>query len=183
MNKIIKRTQGGFTLIEILIVIGIIAILAAIVLVAVNPAKNFREAANTQRSANVNAIANAIGQYTVDKKGDLTGLSLPNDDDGVVYIGESVPSEAPSGSTAMGADFEDFCNALVPAFIGALPADPEQPDQTITETECEVSTSDPITGYAIAVDENGHITISAPATVAVDTGDTVDAEDAIFVTR
>ena len=34
-----KTNQKGFTLIEILIVIGIIAILATIVIVAINPAR------------------------------------------------------------------------------------------------------------------------------------------------
>src|SRR3989344_4777515 len=77
----------GFTLIEILVVIGIIAILAAIVLVAINPARHFREASNTQRSSNVNAILNAVGQFIVANKGEL-----PDDLDSAVESPSSLIS-------------------------------------------------------------------------------------------
>lgn len=65
----------GFTLIEILVVIGIIAVLAAIVIVAINPSRQFAQARNTQRTSDVAAISNAIGQYMADHKGALpTGI-------------------------------------------------------------------------------------------------------------
>src|SRR6187549_2690684 len=61
--------QGGFTLIEILVVIGIIAILAAVVIIAINPARQFAQARDSQRSSNVNAILNAVWQRMVDHRG------------------------------------------------------------------------------------------------------------------
>lgn len=74
MNKTRKNQSGtrrakGFTLIEILIVIGIIAILASVVVIAINPARQFAQARNTQRLSNVNTILNAVYQYAVDNNG------------------------------------------------------------------------------------------------------------------
>lgn len=183
MNKITKMKQGGFTLIEILIVIGIIAILAAIVLVAVNPAKNFREAANTQRSANVNAIMNAVGQYIVDKKGDVSELGLQTS--GTRVIGETDMGTV----NGLGAtDFKKFCDALVPEYIGGVPVDPKETSyQVITEAMCDTSATgnDPSTQYQIKVD-NGHYTIMAPNTVNVTDGTTFSSSNSdkwISITR
>src|SRR6266404_7516626 len=61
--------KEGFTLIEILVVIGIIAILAGVVLIAINPARQFAQAHNSQRSSNLEAILNAYGQKLADGKG------------------------------------------------------------------------------------------------------------------
>jgi len=65
--------KKGFTLIELLIVITIIAILAAIVFVAIDPAKRFSQARNTQRWSEVTSIASAVLQYAVDNDGDYPG--------------------------------------------------------------------------------------------------------------
>jgi type IV pilus assembly protein PilA len=53
-----KVGSKGFTLIEILVVIGIIAVLAAIVIVAINPARQFAQARDSQRHSNINTILN-----------------------------------------------------------------------------------------------------------------------------
>jgi prepilin-type N-terminal cleavage/methylation domain-containing protein len=137
-----KTKQAGFTLIEILIVIGIIAILAAIVLVAVNPARQFAKANNAQRSSNVNALLNAVGQYTVDNKGALPGAITTTD------------KEIGSGSGKA-----DLCSTLVPNYLAALPADPGQSDQSIDSGECSSYT----TGYNIVKDANSRVTITAPS--------------------
>lgn len=145
-----KNTQG-FTLIEILVVIGIIAVLAAIVLIAINPARQFAQANNSQRSSNTNAILNAVGQYMADHQGDLTPLGIDTgdstDDNDYMDINDT--------------DAEALCNALVPEYIPALPVDPTDGDETaVEEADCD----DFETGYTIIVDDTSdRVTVHAPA--------------------
>src|SRR3990167_1758421 len=60
------KTARAFTLIELLVVIAILGILAAAVLVAINPGKRTAQARDAQRKQDINAIANAlIGYLTI----------------------------------------------------------------------------------------------------------------------
>ena len=63
--------KKGFTLLEILLVVAAIAILAGIVILAINPTKQLADTRNSQRSVDVNTILNAVYQYTIDNKGVL----------------------------------------------------------------------------------------------------------------
>lgn len=140
-----KKTTRGFTLIEVLIVIGIIAILAGVVLVAINPAKQFAAANDSQRSANVNAILNAVGQYMVDSKG-----TLPS----------AISALAANSTSTISKAGADLCSALVPTFIPALPVDP-----TITTGGVTDCTTNYNTNYGVIRDSNGRVTIVASSTV------------------
>lgn len=54
---------------EVIIVVAIIAILASAVLIALNPAKNLRDARNATRWSQMNAIANGIYSYIIANQG------------------------------------------------------------------------------------------------------------------
>jgi type IV pilus assembly protein PilA len=66
-----KKTFGGFTLLEIVLVVAAIGILAGIVILALNPAKQLSEARNAQRHADADTILDAVYHYAVDNNGSL----------------------------------------------------------------------------------------------------------------
>jgi prepilin-type N-terminal cleavage/methylation domain-containing protein len=68
MFKFMKKAKG-FTLVELLIVIGVIAVLAALAFVALNPLARFQDSRNAQRWTDVNALIGAIKLQQVDNEG------------------------------------------------------------------------------------------------------------------
>ena len=66
-----KRTSSGFTLLEILLVIGIIAVLATVVAVSLDPATRFQNAKDARRLSDIQSILSAIHQSIVDNRGAL----------------------------------------------------------------------------------------------------------------
>jgi len=78
MTKIVSKK--GFTLLEILLVVGIISILAGIVILAINPTKQLGDTRNAQRRSDVLTILNAIYQYTLDEGHTLDDLGIGSTD-------------------------------------------------------------------------------------------------------
>lgn len=94
----------GFTLIELIIVIAIIAILMAVVLVALNPAKRFADSRNARRQSDISSIVAAFSRYTIDQA--LSGLT-------VNYIGMT------TGGTAANPTLIAACSSpTVPLIVG-----------------------------------------------------------------
>jgi prepilin-type N-terminal cleavage/methylation domain-containing protein len=134
------KTQSGFTLIELVVVIGILAVLFAIVLIAINPSKQFKSANDTKRSSDVNAILNAVYQFSADEKG-----ALPS---GITTTSKVISTSGLGTAT--------FCNDLVPEYIAALPTDPLKADFVNCATSFD-------TGYSIIQTAAGRVTVSATA--------------------
>ncbi len=134
-------SKKGFTLIELLVVIGIIAILASVVIVALNPARQFAQARDTQRAANITSILNAVGQLMVDNRGVWD-----------CNLAEPIPTSTP---LIIGSSTFNMASCIVPQYISSLPVDPQ--------VGVYVDATNYNTGYTIVADAaTGRVTIAAP---------------------
>jgi len=105
-----KNQKKGFTLIELLIVIAIIAVLAAIIFVAVDPAKRGAQSRDARRSAEVTSILNAVMTYIVDEEvSDVTDLGLNT-------TAQDLGANDPDLATLEG--------YLAPEYLATIPKDP-----------------------------------------------------------
>jgi type IV pilus assembly protein PilA len=147
------KTNKGFTLIELLVVIGILAILLAITLIAINPARQFGQANDTNRRSAVTQVLNAIGQYSASNSG-----NLPTD------VAALVANDPTGAKVLNSTNFPTLCAQLVPTYLPAIPVDPSGNDQAgVESTECAGtwSTAGTQSAYAIARDGQNRITVSA----------------------
>ncbi|MEI8269894.1 MAG: type II secretion system protein [bacterium] len=63
INMIKKNKSSGFTLLELLIVIAILAILSVALVLVLNPAETLKKARDSQRISDLSTIKTAIGLY------------------------------------------------------------------------------------------------------------------------
>ncbi|MBU1124111.1 hypothetical protein KJ652_06015 [Patescibacteria group bacterium] len=123
--------------------IGIIAILASIVIVAINPTKQLGDARNAQRRSDVNTILNAVYQYAIDNNGTLPG-AIPTG------TAKQICEAATTGTACTDAPVSGVDLAsLVGTYIVGIPEDPQD-------------TTDDTVGYTIIQDANGRVTVAAP---------------------
>jgi type IV pilus assembly protein PilA len=144
MKKFIK----GFTLIELLVVIGIIGILAAIVLVAVNPGRQFAQARDTQRKTDLLAVTNAIYQYAAEHNGNLPDTDGDDSTSNFPTSATCIGDTAPCFDLGAASNAADPTVTVVPTYVAAMPTDPSTGTAANTQ-------------YTIYVNTDGRVVASA----------------------
>lgn len=107
--------RKAFTLLEILLVIAAIGILAAIVIVAINPQRQLSQIRDSERTANLNALHSALDQYLIDEGEYPVGLTSQYQD--VCDTGSNGVEEG-----SIESDCVDL-RVLVPRYLAAIPND------------------------------------------------------------
>lgn len=131
-----KAGGAGFTLLEILVVVGAISLLAGIVILAINPGKQIAETRNAQRRVDVNTILNGVYQYAIDAGALPTAITTTQTE--ICKTG---------GSCAGLTDLAVLSSSGT--YLVAIPADP---------TGSSVNG----VGYEISKNANGRVTVVAP---------------------
>lgn len=141
-----RHSQKGFTLLEVLLVVAIIAILAGIVIIAINPGKNLADTRNSQRQADVTTILNAVYQYALDNNGTVPAS--------ITASPTEMCKTGVAGATCTSASLVDLSTITSSGkYVAALPIDPQCP------TNCNANG----VGYEISKDATtGRITVEAP---------------------
>jgi prepilin-type N-terminal cleavage/methylation domain-containing protein len=130
MNTYSTSSNKGFTLLEILLVIAAIGILAAIVLVAINPNRQLAQARNAQRRSDVQTILNAIYQKIIDEgaSGSTVAQSAVPTTAGEINRNNTTGTTSCTGTPVnMSSVASDAAADIVPNYVASIPQDPSEP--------------------------------------------------------
>ncbi len=146
MSKSINK-KAGFTLLEILLVVGIISILAGIVILAINPTKQLGDTRNAQRRSDVLTILNAIYQYSIDTNGSVPATITGT---GTCDLTNEIANDGSANEIDLYSTL--VVSAASSTYLVAIPSDPQA-----------TSTADGAgSGYAVVATASGRITVCAP---------------------
>lgn len=154
MNKTAysQNNKSGFTIIELLVTITIIAILAVTVYVALNPGQRLKDAKDARRAADVDSMLTAIHESIVDSKG-TSPTNLPASGT-EKQIGTGNTTECPVSVGTKCAALTTGCADLragannISKYLGSYPADPN-------------GVAANTTGYSVSQDTNNIISVKA----------------------
>jgi type IV pilus assembly protein PilA len=137
--------EMGFTLLEILLVVATIAILAGIVILAINPNAQLGATRNAQRRSDVNTLLNAVYQYAIGHDG-------------------TMPASIPTASACAGTSTHEICRTDAVDCTGLV-------DLSVLTNNKTYIVSVPVdpdagaangSGYFVSMNSEDRVTVCAP---------------------
>jgi len=128
-----RDPRRGFTLVELLLVVGIIGTLSYVVATAINPTQQLSQAYDAKRQSDVLSIVNAVNQYVIDNH--TFPLALTS-------ILQQICRSSSPGCGSYDLSF------LIPTYLGDIPSDPHALGDG--------------TGYYLGKDWRGRTVVVAP---------------------
>lgn len=117
--------RKGFTLVELLVVIGIIVILFSVIFIAVDPARRFAQARNANRREDVCDLVESVLTYMVDNTGNYpSGLDSITTSSQVVGTATAGCDTSCTATTTVSSCL-DLSSSLIGGYIAEIPRDPK----------------------------------------------------------
>lgn len=117
--------KPGFTLMELILVIGVIGILSAVVITAINPLEQLQKARGQERVAEAKALQKAFMQSIIKN---VTWSNVPVTISNAVDICQSTVTGSTCTSTHGGYDL----SSLAPSYLAEIPVDSSQTGSIFT---------------------------------------------------
>lgn len=153
-------SQKGFTLIELIIVVAIIALLAVAVFVILDPARRFQESQNSRRMSDIKTVADAVLMHQADNKGVLaSGIDSTLKMIGTALSGCDVACGVTGGAEITPSACLDLSTSL-DGYLGDIPVDPLLGSETETYYGIKALAPSGIKVVACSPEDNENIEIT-----------------------
>ena len=156
--------------------VGIIALLAGIVIIAINPGRQLAMARNTERKSDLKQINSALQQYYIDHREYPSGLT------------STLTDICDTGANASSTEMTDLCigaglvnlSVLVPTYLTAIPKDPQASTTASAGYQIKRHSSSGKIGLSALAELEQDIVINIPEEEIVDacgvSGDATDLD-------
>lgn len=151
-----KKNLVGFTLLELLIVIGILAILSTTIVLVINPAQLLKKARDSQRISDLNTMKTAIAYYVTETSSPSIGVTTQTYSNVVTVACDGQAAATTTALTTNGAGWIpiNFDGMTGGSPIGSLPKDPNPTIYSASPARYYVYMVGSVTDYTFMLSAN-----------------------------